>query len=175
MDIDLVEALVTDLRKGAGNSVPDEAWQVIKQEMIEADDWQSLSGTSGMIVADILRKHGKHDQSSHGRKGGGASSGGQESSGPKNTTRYGADGSVLKPDGTPIFTRRQLRENDRKIQQERQAGTYPPKPPTATNRTRYVAGRATKPDGTRLDGKKWPKSVQDERRRAGLEPLPDPK
>jgi hypothetical protein len=70
MNLDLAEALVTDLRKGADNSVPDEAWQVIKQELIEADDWESLSGTSGMIVADILRKHGKHDQSSHGRKGG---------------------------------------------------------------------------------------------------------
>lgn len=46
------------------------------EKAVERDGILSLQGTVATVVKDAVLKHGSHNQSSHGRKGGGGSGGG---------------------------------------------------------------------------------------------------
>ena len=53
------------LRKAAGRSVPDQVWDQITAQ-VERVGVRGLTGSSRTIIEDLVRKHGHHDQSTHG-------------------------------------------------------------------------------------------------------------
>lgn len=80
----LVDVMISQLRKAV--TVPDDVWDVIKQEALESGGLTSLTGSSQLIVESAMRKHGSPGQKGYaqmhpkGSGGGGASGGGQSGS-----------------------------------------------------------------------------------------------
>jgi hypothetical protein len=69
------EVILETLRKTTLSYLSDFDYSAIVSE-VEQRGITNLSGTVGKLVQDAVRKHGSHNQASHGGKGGGAKGGG---------------------------------------------------------------------------------------------------
>lgn len=59
---------LAEIRKLAGDEIPEAVWDVVRNQVAEVGV-RGLTGTARALVEGLVRKHGSHDQSSHGRGG----------------------------------------------------------------------------------------------------------